>query len=77
MASHMVLPAPDWVILSRLLDMALSLPEGERMSWVAALPVDQEPFKKVLQELLSLRLETNFLATLPELIHGVRLPGRW
>ncbi len=40
------------------------------MSWVAALPLDQEPFKKVLQELLSLRLETNFLATLPELIQA-------
>jgi WD40 repeat protein/serine/threonine protein kinase/TPR repeat protein len=70
----MVLAARDWLALSRLLDTALSLPESERMAWVAGLPVDQEPLKKVLQDLLS-RGTGGFLSTLPKLTlaaaHGV------
>ena len=66
----MAIAARDWLKLSRLLDTALSMPPGERETWIAALDGEHEPLKKVLRELLSrgdLGETGDFLATLPKL----------
>jgi serine/threonine-protein kinase len=65
----MTIAARDWLALSRLLDTALSLPPGERESWLQGLSGDDAALKPLLHDLISRKdlVETHgFLDTLPK-----------
>jgi serine/threonine-protein kinase len=57
----------SWPVFNRLLDAALELPPGERLSWLEALGPEHERLKPALRALLlrSGGVETAWLATLP------------
>jgi hypothetical protein len=62
--------APDWQLLSRLLDEALALPAQERQAWLAALAPEAEHLRPQLRDLLEVQeaVETGtFLEALPVL----------
>lgn len=72
MNEHRDVPGPraadQWPEVNRLLDEALSLADGERTAWIAALPVS--PARAVVERLLVQRARVesgDFLATLPPL----------
>src|SRR6516165_7187862 len=68
-ARHMTIAARDWLALSRLLDTALSLPPGERESWLQGLSGNDAALKPLLHDLISRKdlVETHgFLDTLPK-----------
>ena len=67
----MTLAAQDWVVLSRLLDTALSLPPDARESWIDGLDSEHESFRPLLRDLVSrkdLVATRGFLETLPKVI---------
>jgi eukaryotic-like serine/threonine-protein kinase len=69
----MPIAARDWQALSRLLDTALSLPPGDRESWLQGLEGEDESLKVLLHDLISRKdlVETRgFLETLPKITQG-------
>jgi eukaryotic-like serine/threonine-protein kinase len=70
----MKLPAEHWRSLSQLLDEALSLPEGERSSWVAMLSAEHGALKPLLADLFA-RPSSVSTADLVGTLPSFDLPG--
>ena len=65
----------DWHALSRLLDVALSLPDLERNSWLEQLESGEQPLKPLLLELFQRRdlSETGAFLSAPPQLDGIRM----
>ena len=64
----------DWHALSRLLDVALTLPDLERDSWLEHLEHDEQPLKPLLAELFQRQdlSETGAFLSAPPHLAGIR-----